>query len=119
MSDSNVKVLLSVFIVRYLKAEKGTEDYIESMIECCLNLLAEDGDFPDRVPSFDLAEWEEDAILLKPMTMGSLFDKSAPRPSRRQELYGLLSLLKIPTLKRFVRYLEEDLLERAFNGPDR
>jgi hypothetical protein len=117
MSEGEIVVPLSIFVVKYLKAGKGTEDYVEEMIECALNLLGEDGDFPDHVPSYTLREWRDDSVVLEPMTMGVLFDKTAVRPSRRHELYGMLSLLRETSLKRFVRYLEEDLLERAFNGP--
>jgi hypothetical protein len=114
----NIEIPLSEFIVQYFSKGKGTDEYVEDMIECCLNLLGEDGEFPDSVPNYEVVEWTSDSLIITPMTVGTLLNKSVPKSSRRTELYGLLSLLKPLTMKRFVRYLEEDLLERAFNGPN-
>jgi len=119
MNDGDVEIVLSPFIKHYMEDEKGTFDYIEEMIECCLNLLGDDGDFPEIVPSYSFVEWNSTGLVLRPMTIGTLFDKKAEKPTRRHELYGLMTLLRPMTMKRFIRYLEEDLLERAFNGPNR
>tara|TARA_R110000851_G_scaffold222665_4_gene375507 strand:+ start:3240 stop:3596 length:357 start_codon:yes stop_codon:yes gene_type:complete len=118
MNKGDVEVTLSPFIKKYMEAGKGTFDYIEEMIECCLNLLGEDGDFPEIVPSYSFVEWNETGLVLRPITMKALFDKKVAQPTRRHELYGLMTLLQPMTRKRFIRYLEEDLLERAFNGPN-
>jgi len=118
MSEGNITIPLSKFVVQYMKAGRGTFDYIEEMIECALNLLGEDADFPEQYPFYEFVEWGEETLVLRDRTMGSLFNKKAPVPDKRHELYSLLSLLKPLTLVRFVRYLEEDLLERAFNGPN-
>jgi hypothetical protein len=118
MKEGETKIYLSPFIVKYLKTERGSEEYIEEMLEVALNILGEQGDFPTHIPTLDLVRWEDDGVILGPLKMKDFFDKTQKtKPTRRQEVYSLLTMLNRHNLERFVRYLEEDLLERAFNGP--